>query len=306
MTQESAHLSHFKSVDGISARSIAAMVLLAVLWGLSIPATKLGLVDLPPMTLTAVRFIVAVPVLMILAIGKLRVPMRAIPSLAGLGAMGIIMGNVAQSYGVSGLSASAATIISSTIPLFIVIFAAFRLKQQVTVRQWAGLLAAFSGIALVAVGSGPETANATSSTLTGVAWMLVSAIAIAYYYIWSAELSQQYGTMAVTAWNALAGLVAIIPFAAWEMSSEPVHLTSQVMWIAVYLGVLVTGVGILLWMYLLRRVPARIAASVQYFQPVIGIAASAALFGDQLGLLFFAGVVLILGGLALTVATKKS
>jgi drug/metabolite transporter (DMT)-like permease len=77
------------------------------------------------------------------------------------------------------------------------------------------------------------------------------------------------------------------------------------LWIVVYLGVMVTVAGLLLWLYLLRAVPARVAASVQYLQPVLGIAAASVLFGDRLGPMFAAGVVLILGGLALAVANKR-
>ena len=69
-----------------------------------------------------------------------------------------------------------------------------------------------------------------------------------------------------------------------------------------YLGILVTAAGLFVWLYLLRTVPARVAAGVQYLQPVVGVAAAAFMFGDALGILFAAGVVLILGGLALTVA----
>jgi len=69
---------------------------------------------------------------------------------------------------------------------------------------------------------------------------------------------------------------------------------------------MVTVAGLLLWLHLLRAVPARVAASVQYLQPVFGIAAASALFGDRLGVMFAAGVVLILGGLALAVANKRS
>ena len=177
-----------------SARSVGAMLLLAIMWGLSIPITKLGLETIPPITLTAVRFLVAVPLLMILAAGRLRVPWKAVPSIIALGVMGITLGNVAQSFGVQGTSASAGTIISATIPIFIVIFAAFRLKQPVAGQQWIGLLAAFGGIALVAVGSGSGVDDMTRTTAAGVAWMLVSAVAIAFYYIWSAELTDKYGT----------------------------------------------------------------------------------------------------------------
>ncbi|PBC03356.1 DMT family transporter [Mesorhizobium sp. WSM3860] len=281
------------------------MLLLAVMWGLSIPITKLGLEAIPPLTLTAMRFLVAVPLFLILAAGRLRVPWQAVPSIVALGVMGITFGNVAQSFGVQGTSASAGTIISATIPIFIVIFAAIRLKQPVTGRQWFGLFAAFAGIALVAIGSGSGVDDLSKTTVSGVAWMLVSAVSIAFYYIWSAELTKKYGTLPVAAWNALAGLVAILPLSGWEIAQTPLHITMQAIWAVVYLGVLVTVAGLLLWLYLLRAVPARIAASVQYIQPVFGIAAASLLFGDHLGLTFAVGVVLILGGLALAVANKR-
>lgn len=289
----------------LSPKSVGAMLLLAIMWGLSIPATKLGLQDLPPLTLTALRFGVAVPFLFLLAFGRLRIPWRAVPSIVALGVLGITLGNVAQSFGVQGTSASAGTIISATIPVFIVIFAAIRLKQAVTGRQWAGLLAAFAGIALVAAGTGSGADDASGTTVNGIAWMLLSAVAIAFYYIWSAELAGKYGTVPVAAWNILAGFVAILPLAGWEASHTAFQITAQAIWVAAYLGMAVTVAGLFLWLHLLRTVPARVAASVQYLQPVFGIAASAALFGDKLGMLFAVGVVLILGGLALAVANKR-
>ena len=68
---------------------------------------------------------------------------------------------------------------------------------------------------------------------------------------------------------------------------------------------MVSVAGLLLWLHLLQMVPARIAASVQYLQPVVGIAAASFLFGDELGLMFMAGVILILSGLALAATNKR-
>lgn len=288
-----------------SPRSIAAMLLLAIIWGLSIPITKLGLLTLPPLTLTALRFLIATPLLVLFAMGGLRVPWRALPRIAALGVLGISVGQIAQAFGVEGTSASAGTIISATIPVFVVILASLRLKQHVTGRQYLGLLAAFAGIALVAFGAGSGTTDASRTTVIGAIWMLTSALAIAVYYVWSAQLTEKYGTKAVAAWSTLFGFLALMPFAGWEMSHAPIHLTAQAFWAAVYLGVLVAAVGLYLWLHLLRTVPARIAASVQYLQPVFGIAASAVVFGDRLGPLFVAGVGLILGGLAMAVANQR-
>ncbi|OCC05522.1 hypothetical protein BA190_07770 [Labrys sp. WJW] len=282
------------------------MFLLALMWGLSIPITKLGLGSIPPMTFTALRFIVAVPLFMFLARRHLKVSKKAIPGIIGLGVMGIILGNVAQSFGVQGTSASVATILSATIPLFMVILAAIRLKQAVTPLQWGGLLAAFVGIALVAVGSGSGVDDMSRTTASGVVMMLISAAGIATYYIWSAELTEKYGLMPVAAWNMLVGLVTVLPLAGWEMTRQPVHITAQGLGAIVYLGVMVTVVGLILWLYLLKVVPARVAASVQYLQPVIGISASAFLFGDELGFMFAAGVGLVLAGLALAASGRRA
>lgn len=294
------------TAQALTPRKLGAMLLLAVMWGLSIPITKVGLETIPPLTLTAMRFLVAVPLLFLISARKLWLPMKAVPHIVGLGIMGILFGNVAQSFGVKGTSASVATILSATIPLFVVVFAALRLKQPVTGRQWLGLLAAFSGIALVALEGRPAMGGVGQNSLAGVFWMLVSAVAIAAYYIWSAVLTAQYGTLPVVTWNSLVGLVVMIPISGWELSHMPVAFSQESIWATIYLGAMVSVAGLLLWLYLLRVLPARVAASVQYLQPIIGIGASAIVFGDALGPAFVAGVVLILGGLGLAATAKRS
>lgn len=290
----------------VTVRSIAGMLLLAVMWGISIPVTKLGLETMPPLTLTALRFGIAVPLLFALTVGKQRLPLKAFMRVATLGVLGIGVGQVAQAIGVRETTASVATIVSATIPAFVVIFAALRLKQHVTARQQVGLLAAFAGIVLVAFGTGPDTEVIETTTLLGAAWILFSAVSISFYYVWSVELTSEYGTTTVAAWSTLFGLLALLPASLWETWREPVHITAQALGAAVYLGVLVTVAGLFMWLHMLRTVPARIAAGVQYLQPVFGISVAAMLFGDRLGLLFAIGVVLILGGLALTAATRRA
>jgi drug/metabolite transporter (DMT)-like permease len=283
-------------------RSMPTMLLLAVMWGLSIPATKLGLQTLPPLTLTALRFAVAVPLLLPFIMGKRLVPWRELPRVAALGLLGVSFGQVAQAYGVAGTSASVGTILSATIPIFIVIFAAMRLKQTVSGWQQLGLLAAFAGITLVAM-DGQTTALQASAS--GVIWMLLSAISIAFYYVWSVELAHKYGTGPLAAWSTFFGFLALIPWAGWEASHIPFQITAEGVAAAIYLGAVVTVAGLFMWLNILRTVPAGTAASVQYLQPVIGIVASAMIFGDKLGLLFAAGTALVLCGLALTVAPRK-
>ncbi|WP_414475973.1 DMT family transporter [Microvirga sp. M2] len=280
------------------------MLLLAVMWGLSIPVTKLGLLTLPPMTLTALRFAVAVPLLALFTLGRKHPPWRALPRIAALGVLGIGVGQIAQAFGVAGTSASVGTIISAAIPVFVVMFAALRLKQPVSRRQKLGLLAAFAGIALVALGNTNETGVVLQTSVAGAGLMLLSALAVAFYYVWSVELSHEYGTATVAAWSTLFGFVALLPWAGWEMWHVPFHLTAQALWAGIYLGLAVSVAGLFLWLNILRTVPTGTAASVQYLQPVFGVAASSAIFGDRIGGLFAVGVALVLGGLALALTSR--
>jgi O-acetylserine/cysteine efflux transporter len=288
----------------LSPLSVSAMLLLALIWGLSIPITKLGLESMPPMTLTALRFGIAVPFLLLFARGRQRIPLSALPKVAALGLLGIGVGQVSQTFGIAGASASVSTIISGTIPVFIVLFAALRLGQAVTGLQQLGLAAAFAGIALVAFGQGNGVADLAQTTLTGAALVLVSALTIAFYYVWSVELTARYGTVTVAVWSTLAGFLVLLPWTAWEIWHTPFQVEPVAVASAAYLGLLVTVAGLLLWLWLLRTVPARMAASVQFLQPVFGIAASAAMFGDPMGLRFFVGVALVFAGVGLS-ATRK-
>lgn len=294
---------HVMPVQHPSLRSLAALLLLAFMWGLSIPVTKLGLQTLPPLTLTALRFAIAVPILLPFAFGKRWVPWRRMPRIAALGVLGIGVGQVAQTYGVAGTSASVGTIVSATIPLFVVVFAAVRLQQSVSALQKVGLLAAFAGIALVALDG--DTNTLSGSSAAGIAWMLLSSVAIAFYYVWGVELTREYGTTALAAWSTFFGFLALLPWAAWETQHVQFAVTAEGLTSAAYLGMVVTVAGLFMWLNLLRTVPARMAASVQYLQPIIGVAVSAAIFDDRLGLLFAAGVVLVLAGLALTMSRAR-
>lgn len=283
--------------------SFGAMLLLALMWGLSIPATKLGLNSTPPLTLTALRYAVAVPFMLLLLIGKKPLPWKAVPIVAMLGIIGIGLGQVAQTIGVNGTSASVGTILSATIPLFIVIFATYRLKQPITIIQICGVATAFIGIVVVAF---ENTSPDITTTFSGPVWIQISAIAVAFYYVWSVELTLKYGTVVVVTWSTFFGLLAMIPLAAWETYQAPFTLTAVSLGAAAYLGLIVSVAGLFLWISILKNVPAPIAASIQYLQPVFGIIASAILFGDNIGLQFLLGVSLILAGLALTMRNKKA
>jgi drug/metabolite transporter (DMT)-like permease len=283
---------------------MASLIVLAVIWGGSIPLTKLGLRDFPPLTLTALRYLVAAPVFLVVLLRHPLPPARGLAAAGALGVLGIGVGQVSQTLGVLRTTASAATVISATIPILVVAFAAIRLSQPIRIRQACGLAVAFGGIGCVVIGNPDQHAPAfAAASLVGDALVLLSAVAVALYYVLSTELAGRYSVTAVAALTSLAGAGAVTPIAAWEASRAQVSVTVQGVAVVLYLAILVTAFGIWVWLRALRRLPASTAAALQYLQPLVGVAASAALFGDRLGVWFWAGTALVLAGVALTTAS---
>jgi O-acetylserine/cysteine efflux transporter len=136
--------------------------------------------------------------------------------------------------------------------------------------------------------------------------VLLSALAIAFYYVWSVQLTTAYGSARAAAWSTLFGFVALIPSTARELKSVcSFHITTQGLSAAVFLAV-VTVANLFMWLSLLRIIPARVAASVQFLQPVVDFVAASAMFGDRVGTSFVAGTVLVLAGLLLAMMSPRA
>jgi O-acetylserine/cysteine efflux transporter len=286
--------------------SIGALLLLALIWGGSVPLTKLGLRDFPPFTLTALRYLGAAPFFILFLAGRPLPPPRVLAAAAGLGVLGPVAGQALQTFGVRETSASAATVISSLIPLLLVIFVVIRLHQPLRAQEAAGLIVAFVGISLVATGS-PRNFPVLLSTpgIRGDAMMLLSALAIALYYVLSLELIERYSVLTVAALTSLAGACGLAPIAAWELRSSVVRVDAEGIAVVLYLAVLVTVAGLWIWFRALRVLPASMVAALQYLQPLVGVAVSAVLFGDRLGVWFWAGTGLVLLGIASTTRVRS-
>lgn len=291
--------------DRSPAGSIGTLVVLAIIWGGSVPLTKLGLRDFPPLTLTALRYLVAAPFFVLFLLRRPLPPPGAVAQAAGLGVFGIAVGQVAQTLGVRALSASVATVISALIPILVVIFARIRLRQPVSGRQALGLAVAFAGVLLVAGGDPRDLVAPGTGMIGGGSLMLISAVAVALYYVLSIGLVEAYSVITIAALSSLAGAAALVPISLWELRHAAARITEAGVLVVLYLAVLVTVAGLLIWFSALNRLGASIAAVLQYLQPIVGVGLSAGLFGDPLGVEFGGGAGLVLLGIALTTTGRK-
>ena len=289
------------------AGALGMLALLTVIWGLSVPMMKLGLRDVPAPALVALRYLVAAPCFALLLVGRKLPRPRALAAMAALGVFGIDAGQFGQMLGVQRTSAATATMITAIIPVLTAVLAVLRLRQRLRAAHLLGFAVALGGIAL-AVGAGaaaPSAASGGARALTGDALVLGSAFCIAGYYVFSVEVAAREGVIEVAAWSSIVAALGLVPVALAMVPARAVHLTPASVFVVLYLGLMVTVLGILIWLRALSRLPARIAAATQYGQPLVGIAASAVLFGDRLDRGFLLGTALVLGGVALSAMPSR-
>ena len=105
-----------------------------VFWALVFPFIKIALEELSPVNLTIMRLLVVCIVFLILLIVKpnkfSKIQKKDIVPIFLVGFLGIIIYHFGLNYGEQYISASAASVIIATIPIFVVILAAIFLKEK--------------------------------------------------------------------------------------------------------------------------------------------------------------------------------
>src|SRR5256714_13603101 len=114
---------------------------------------KVGLRDLPPISFVAIRFVVAVLVLIAVSIGRARLLPRRASDYLVLAATGTLMFALNYTllfWGELHVSSGLAAVLQTTIPIFGMFFAHWMLPDEpLRLQKLGGALLAISGVAVI-------------------------------------------------------------------------------------------------------------------------------------------------------------
>jgi O-acetylserine/cysteine efflux transporter len=270
-----------------------ALTAAGVIWGLTIPFSKLALGWLDPLTLTVARFAVAAP---LLAPFARRADLRAALNLRVVwwGAVFYGFGVAVQNAGIERTSVTHAALILAAVPALVALMAAARGRSSSTPQSWAGCLIAVAGVGLVA-GSGG------GSSAVGDALMLAAAIASAAYVVAQPGVLAGRDPVAVTVVQMGAGAIVTLPFAAVADGMPPAAVPGAALWGFLGLAVLGSLLPFALYAYGQARVVPEVAGAFVNLEPLVGAAVGAGMFGDPFGSAQLAGTAALGLGIALTV-----
>jgi drug/metabolite transporter (DMT)-like permease len=261
--------------------------------------------DITPAVATVGRLIV---VLAMLAPFTLRGLMQKLPALgrrdwliiAGLGLSGGGPHLALQWLGVHYTTAASAILYLSTTPIFILLITA-ALGERIRARQWTGVAISFTGVFLIATHGHPAELSFNRGDLMALASMVMWAGYTVLLRVRRDPLRVVELLTLICAFGAL----YMMPWLALEAASGArLALTHTGA-----LAVLYSAIGSLLiayagWSYVVTRLGAARAGVTLHLMPALGVALSVVFLGEYPRGFHFAGIALILAGVALSSLKK--
>jgi drug/metabolite transporter (DMT)-like permease len=273
-----------------------------VFWAFAFPFIKIGLEELNPINLTIMRlFTVCAIFLLFIAVAPKKfskLHKKDLIPLFLLGFLGVVVYHLGLNYGEQYMSPSAASLIIATIPVFTIIFATIILKEKITKKIVVGIPLSLSGVIIISF-TGTSGNPLEISYISAAFAVLISAFVGAGYTIAGKKLLQRYSALSLTVYAFLFGSLGLLPFLSSSLVTEVAAMTWKGWGAVLFLAVLPTVVGYVLWYVALEKRTASEISVFLYFIPVLSTIISYFLFHDAITLLFIAGAALVILGLVI-------
>ncbi len=275
-----------------------AWLTLCIVWSSTWLAIKIGLRDLPPISFVAIRFLIAIVVLVAVSMGRTRLLPRGRDDYVVLAVTGILMFAVnytllfwAELHVSSGLAA----VLQATIPIFGMMFAHWMLPDEpLRLQRLAGAIVALGGVTVICgrlLGF-----NGALAFWGGVA-VVVGAASAAFANVLVKARSMQLAPAMLAAWQMIFGIAPLLPLG-FAIDGNPArfHWTLSSVFCLLYLAVIGSALTFLLLYWLLPRLSVAQLQSISLITPPGAVMLGWLLGGETFPLSSLLGGALVLVG----------
>lgn len=291
-------------------RLIGYLYLAAAMTGVgsTVIASRLAAGGLPPFTATALRFLIATPLLFALMRAQRwrwpRVSRRDAALLVVQAAAGGVGYTVLLISGTRLSSPLDAGVMLGTLPAMSTLIAAVLLRERQTPRDWIAAALATSGVLLVTFT--PGHAAPSMQTLAGDALVLAAVSCEAVFILLNRRLATPLAPLALsTAMSGLGFVLALVP-AAFEWRAAAAGWTTGAVAAIVYYALVPTVVGYLCWYAGSARTSGTEAALFTAIAPVSAVLFAVTLFGEALNATRLAGIALVVAGMLVGAMRRRA
>lgn len=267
--------------------------------------------QIPPITLSVLQLALGIGVLVVAFRGRIGWGEQPAGRVLATGAI-VAVTFVSQFVGTSLTGGAEAAILTTTTPVFVLLFGVTLEGERVRGSAWAGAVVALAGVAILAFRGGAGDAGAGTilgvpTRLVGDALLLCTAASWALFSTVGRPVVDAVGAFRAFLQASIVALLLQAPLVPLELGLVPHGAPSVEAWAAVaYIGVMSTAVGCSLWYRGYGKVPPTVSAAAFFAQPVVGAVLGVAILGEALGTAFIAGTALIAAGIMAIVWTTQA
>jgi O-acetylserine/cysteine efflux transporter len=279
---------------------ICLAILVVVIWGLAFVASRIALDEFSPELMTTLRF--AIAALPCLLVPRPKVSWSVLISIS----LTLFLGQfLAQAYGMAhGVPVGLSSVIVQSQALFTIGFAAITFRELPTPIQAIGIGVATAGLLMICGTVGYDF------SVGAFAVLMISPVSFAIGNL-LLRRAQDVPMFDLFAWLCLVAAIPLFaltlltdgPQPTWHAVSN-MSLTGLVCMLG--LGAISTSIAYWLWGRLLRDYPAAQVVPFALLVPFVGSAASSMVFGETFGPLRLAGMVTVVGGIAIMLLSKRA
>ena len=275
------------------------MALTAIAWSGN-AITARGLNDIiPPVGLAFWRWVVAAPILLVIAWPHLREDLPKVkenlPFLLVLSALSVAAYNTLLYQGLLATTAINSFLINTLRPSIIVLLSIIFFRQGITLLQSLGFSLAFIGtITIVVRGDSSRLLNLDFNI--GDLWILAATVCWAIYTVLLKKRPKMHAT-SFLAFTVILGILMLFPFYVWEtIFIKPTPLRVETVGGVLYLAVISSIVAYLCYNRAVEIGGANKAGQVSYMLPIVGSGLAILLLGERFEFYHVIGFPLILAG----------
>lgn len=272
------------------------MLVTSLLWGGNFVVAKTLVAHASPMTLTLVRWLIAVIVLLPFVWWKEKklVPAKAaLVPLFLMGITGVALFNIFQFLALERTTSTNAGLISTMNTMSIAFFSFAFLKEKINGSQFLAMVLSFIGVFLV-LSKGDWQLLWHFQLNTGDLWMMAAVCVWGLYSVCSKWAMQTTSPLMATLYAGLFGVLILVPFTINDFTFSEIDSTFILS--LLYTGVISTVVCMVFWNIGVQQLGATTSGIFLNFNPIFTALLAFLFIGEQLSWLQgIGGIIVILG-----------
>jgi Permeases of the drug/metabolite transporter (DMT) superfamily len=288
-------------------KAIIFVLLSSLIYGGNVIAGRLIAGKVPPLTLSAIRVILGLIILVPLA----RPQMKKAPrpnklewfQLIIVGILGIVIPYVSLLLGLQQTTGTNASVVFATLPAVTNTLIFLLYKSKPTKFQAAGMITSFLGLMIVFT-QGSLLHLITFKVGIGELYLFLNVLSIGLFNLLGQNIMNKFSSLVTSVYALIFAAIILIPMGVWQLNTSGWNVSWSEWLIIFYMGFMAAGVAFFLNLYGINKIGSAKTSILSNMQHVFSITLSIIILKESLAPYHWIGFFLVISGVVLSLSNS--